>query len=270
MTREAESGQDASHQHLALEGVHPVPDQGTARTDPAGSEPPAGGPGEAGQGGPAPGAAPGADLPLGLFTLDREWRFTSLNRYAERFFEALTGHPPAALLGRPIWEACPEVADSTFKKEYERAEAEGRRFDLEAFYPALGRWFALQARPADDARCFVLQDVSGRVELERALRRRAAALAEAERGKDEFLVRLAHKVRNSLVTIRNALHLLTGQAEADPEVERAYGLGEREVQSLSRLMDDLLEVSQITLGRIQPRKEKVDLAAVLTRSLNAV
>src|SRR5277367_2404370 len=82
-------------------------------------------------------------LPLGLFVLDKEWRFTYLNDIAQRFFQGLANRPPGQLVGQKIWEECPEVADSTFTKECWQALAEHRTFELEVFYPTLNRWFLI-------------------------------------------------------------------------------------------------------------------------------
>src|SRR6202035_1417102 len=102
---------------------------------------------------------------------------------------------------------CPEVADSTFSRECQQALAEQRPLEAETFYPALNRWFAVRVFPAPERLCVFLQDVTERATLERVLRQRAEELAESDRGKDEFLVALAHEVRNALAPMRNALHL---------------------------------------------------------------
>src|SRR5262249_60433017 len=97
----------------------------------------------------APAAPPGdvrqseaailAGLPVGVFVLDRQGRITHLNARAEWFFARVANRRRDQLLGKPIWEAFPEIADSPFAREYERATAERRDFDLEAYYPAPGR-----------------------------------------------------------------------------------------------------------------------------------
>src|SRR5262245_24313034 len=157
--------------------------------------------------GPPLEAATLACLPVGVFVLDGQGRLTYLNARAERFFTRVANRERDQLLGLPLWESCPEIADSAFAREYERAAAERSDFELEAFYPTLGRWFALRASCAGEYRPFVLEDITARVELERTARRHAAELAEVEGGQDEFLLALAHKLRNTLVPIRNALHL---------------------------------------------------------------
>src|SRR5947208_12975213 len=87
-------------------------------------------------------------MPLGLFILDRQGRFAYLNTYAERFFEQVGHCRRDQLLGQPIWQACPEVADSHFVREYARAVAEQRDLELEVCYPAPGRWFLTRGAPA--------------------------------------------------------------------------------------------------------------------------
>jgi signal transduction histidine kinase/ActR/RegA family two-component response regulator len=212
------------------------------------------------------------DLPHACFVLDRRWRFTYLNPRAEQLLAQLTGRPAGRLVGRDVWQECPEVADSTFSRECQEALAEQRCLEAETFYPALNRWFAVRVCPGPERLCVFLQDVTERTRLERALRQRLDELAEADRGKEEFLVALAHDVRNALAPVRNALHLLRepGPGEAPgPAAEQARALAEQEVQRLSRLLDDLLKVSHLTLARARPRKERVNLGDLVARGLAA-
>jgi signal transduction histidine kinase/CheY-like chemotaxis protein len=89
------------------------------------------------------------------------------------------------------------------------------------------------------------------------------ALKEADRHKNEFLATLAHELRNPLAPIRNALHLL-GLAKGDAAVaERARVMMERQVGQMVRLIDDLLDVSRITRGKLELRTERVELARVV-------
>jgi PAS domain S-box-containing protein len=89
------------------------------------------------------------------------------------------------------------------------------------------------------------------------------ALAEADRRKDEFLATLAHELRNPLAPIRNALQLLK-IAGSNPEISRqAREIMERQVQQMVRLVDDLLDLSRITRSKIELRRERVGLAAVM-------
>jgi PAS domain S-box-containing protein len=89
------------------------------------------------------------------------------------------------------------------------------------------------------------------------------ALREADRRKDEFLATLAHELRNPLAPIRNGLHLLR-MAEGDAHTTRqAREMMDRQVGHLVRLVDDLLELSRITRGKVELRSEPLDLAAIV-------
>ncbi|HEX4147124.1 MAG TPA: ATP-binding protein [Pirellulales bacterium] len=104
-------------------------------------------------------------------------------------------------------------------------------------------------------RCFT-RDVTRQWEAENALR-------DADRRKDEFLATLAHELRNPLAPLKNALELLK-LAGPNPEVvEDVREIMQRQVEQMSRLVDDLLDVSRITRDRIELRKERVELAAVV-------
>ncbi len=92
------------------------------------------------------------------------------------------------------------------------------------------------------------------------------ALKDADRRKDEFLATLAHELRNPLAPIRNSLYVLCLKCD-DPATMRICEMMERQVQQIVRLVDDLLEVSRITRGKIELRKEPLELATVIHNAL---
>jgi hypothetical protein len=105
--------------------------------------------------------------------------------------------------------------------------------------------------------------------LEEDLRAQTAALRESDRRKDELLAMLAHELRNPLSPIRSAAHLIrlkTGGAE-DTALRDACGVIERQVDALSRMVDDLLDVSRVSRGKIQLHLEVVDVAAAVSRAI---
>ncbi len=109
----------------------------------------------------------------------------------------------------------------------------------------------------------LLARVGARLELARARRTVEDALRDADRRKDEFLATLAHELRNPLAPMRNALHALRMAGPDAPTAGRLHAMMERQVNHMVRLVDDLLEVSRITRGRIELRMEQVDLGAVV-------
>jgi signal transduction histidine kinase/ActR/RegA family two-component response regulator len=109
-------------------------------------------------------------------------------------------------------------------------------------------------------------------QLEESIQERARveeALRDADRRKDEFLATLAHELRNPLAPIRNSLHILRLSSSSDPAAEQVCEMIERQVSYLVRLVDDLLEVSRITRGKVELRMEPVELAAVIRSAVEA-
>jgi len=113
-------------------------------------------------------------------------------------------------------------------------------------------------------------DITERKLVEEQLRNLAADLSEADRRKDEFLATLAHELRNPLAPIRNGLQLikLAGSGQT-ATIEQARTMMERQLTQLVRLVDDLMDISRITRGMIELRKERVQLTAVVNSAIES-
>jgi PAS domain S-box-containing protein len=124
------------------------------------------------------------------------------------------------------------------------------------------RWIEARGRVTVDAserptRCYgVMIDITEHRRAEEALR-------EADRRKNEFLAVLSHELRNPLAPIRNSLRVLERAAPGDERARRAQAAIARQVLHLTRLVDDLLDVTRITRGKIVLRREDVDLVALV-------
>ncbi len=105
-------------------------------------------------------------------------------------------------------------------------------------------------------------DVTSQQALENKLLARSAELAQADRAKDEFLAMLAHELRNPLAPMRNAAEILEGGTGPE-ERKQAQRIISRQIENMSRMIDDLLDVSRITEGKIELRKEPVELEGIL-------
>jgi len=125
---------------------------------------------------------------------------------------------------------------------------------------------------------FQLQQANVRLEAELAQRERlqaalgehAAALADSARQKDEFLAMLAHELRNPLAPIRTALELMRRSGADDIATQRAHDVMDRQITHMVRLVNDLLDVSRITSGRITLSVQPVDLRRVIADSVDSV
>ena len=103
-----------------------------------------------------------------------------------------------------------------------------------------------------------------------ALRVAEENLRSADLRKDEFLAMLAHELRNPLAPIRNASELLARMLPGDVQMQATAAIVKRQIKHLSRLVDDLLDVSRITQGRIELQQLPVDLSSVIAQAMESV
>jgi PAS domain S-box-containing protein len=201
-----------------------------------------------------------------------------LNR---RSWEA-SGATREDIIGKPFWEGpwwrmssdlveqakaawAQAASGQAFRGEFPFVSADGSRHMTD-----------LTIQPIKDAAGGVLflaltgADITERKQLEDDLRRSAEELSEADRRKNEFLAMLAHELRNPLAPIRNAVRALRLGANDLEAVRSASGMLERQVIQMARLVDDLLDMSRITRGKIELRPERIELAPVLNDAVDAV
>jgi PAS domain S-box-containing protein len=100
-----------------------------------------------------------------FFVFDRHWRCSYLNRAAAEMF----GNPPDALRSRPVWELFPDTETAEFEKEFRRAVSENKTVRLEAFLPALGKWFDCRCYPSEEGLSVFFTDMTERKVAEAAL-----------------------------------------------------------------------------------------------------
>lgn len=178
------------------------------------------------------------------------------------------GLKPEQIVGRPIEEVMGKAASDRLRPHIARVlEGHEVRYEDELDYPAVGpRWVSAIYTPTYDGGAVPNGWISVLLDIDQ--RKRAEdALLVADRRKDEFLATLAHELRNPLAPIRNSLQILRLKSPADPTLEAARDMIDRNVQQMVRLIDDLLDVSRITGGTLQLRRERVDLAAALRQAV---
>jgi signal transduction histidine kinase len=99
---------------------------------------------------------------------------------------------------------------------------------------------------------------------------RVQELVIANRRKDEFLAMLGHELRNPLASIRNGIHLLSHQTQDSPAPQKIRAMIERQVRRMTQLLDDLLDVSRITHGRLHLQCERIDLRDVVSNAIETL
>jgi signal transduction histidine kinase/DNA-binding response OmpR family regulator len=113
----------------------------------------------------------------------------------------------------------------------------------------------------------LVEDLAGRAAIAMDNARLYESIREADQRKNEFLAMLAHELRNPLAPIRNAVELFRLHDLEKPQLQFAREVVERQVQLLVRLVDDLLDVSRITRGKVTLQKELVSVADVVARAI---
>jgi PAS domain S-box-containing protein len=172
---------------------------------------------------------------------------------------------PSSVVGRSIYRVITPEYREAFREFNERV-CRGESGILEFDILGAGgsrRHMETSAVPLDDGgrvvQLAVSRDVTARKLAELEARRLLEALREGDKRKDEFLATLAHELRNPLAPIRNALALLRQAGDRKDVAEKAVGVMDRQVGHMVRLIDDLLDVSRVSQGKITLRRQKADL-----------
>jgi PAS domain S-box-containing protein len=185
--------------------------------------------------------------------------------------ESIKGYRATEIIGSHFSKFYPDEAIERGWPEYELAVArEKGRFEDEGW-----RLRKDGSRFWANVVITALKDEHGRprgfAKITRDLteRRRIEALEESNKRTNEFLAMLAHELRNPLAPIKNAVSVMNQPAATEAHVDWARGVIDRQITHLSRLVDDLLDVSRITTGKITLQREPVDLHDVVARAIEA-
>ena len=188
----------------------------------------------------------------------------------------MLGYTDEELLGRSILDITHSSSVAPTAAAFGRLAAGGPNFRIEKAYSRKdGSVLRAQSSVAalrSPAGAFlgllaVVVDISERLRNEEDLREMAARLSEAARAKDVFLATLGHELRNPLAPLRNGLKLMKVKHHDSEAVDDLRAMMDRQVEQIVRLVDDLLDVSRITQGKVTLRKERVSLSAVIDAAL---
>jgi two-component system CheB/CheR fusion protein len=208
---------------------------------------------------------PGEREPAALWWSDEAYRIFGWEpgevdlTYA-RFMEAI--HPQDRAVVREVTREG-LARGGRFEKEYRIVLPDGTVRSIHA-------WTAVEKNPAGQVTRLLgtCQDVTERL-LEADERDRTLdELKEADRRKDEFLAMLSHELRNPLAPILSAVEILKLVDPREAETAARYrGIIEQQVHLIKRLLDDLLDVARVSQGKIDLRREQLDLGTILTRAI---
>ena len=184
-----------------------------------------------------------------------DYRFLEVNPA----FERLTGLGRERLVGKTFREVL-DGDDPRWVEEYGRVALTGTPAQFENYSPVLRRHyevFAFRYAPMQFGVVFI--DVTERRRAQDALTAAKAAAEEANRQKDHFLAVLSHELRNPLAPIANSIHILERVEPGSEQARRARAVIARQAAQLTRLVDDLLDVTRLSRNKIQLRRQRTEL-----------
>jgi signal transduction histidine kinase/DNA-binding response OmpR family regulator len=173
-------------------------------------------------------------------------------------------------VGKTVLELMPGYDGSRFSV-YDRVARTGEATRFVQEERLMKRWFDIYASrlggAGSDLVAVLFSDITRRLLAEQDLRRLNEELAQANRRKTEFLATLAHELRNPLAPLSNGLHLMR-MANSKPELlEKTRQMMERQVQHMVHLVDDLLDVARISTGKVELRRQAMDLKDVVATAV---
>jgi two-component system CheB/CheR fusion protein len=191
-------------------------------------------------------------------------------KFVNRAFEEFVGEGEPQIRGTNLTSFMHKDDRESFDHAFRDATRKRHSFEIRTrFRRADGeyRWTKTVGMPRFSADGELAGFVGGTFDIT-DMKEAEAALIELDRGKNEFLATLAHELRNPLAGVRNASRLL-GESNDHAIIERAHKIIDRQTSHMVRLIDDLLEISRMTQGKIRMRFEQVDLCVVLRQSIDA-
>lgn len=195
---------------------------------------------------------------------------------ANPFMVRMLGYPAEQLVGRQLWQiglARDARASQTMVRELQSKGFAGyENLPLRSKDGSQIEVEVVATLYQEDRKAVIqcnIHDITERRRLEEKTQEQARSLADLNRRKDEFLAMLSHELRNPLASILNAARLLQRQPDRNPIQVEAQAMIDRQVSQLARLVDDLLEVSRISTGRIRLQLERLDLRGIVHRAVEA-
>ncbi len=202
------------------------------------------------------------DAALRLYDIDsREARFTSWREVVKTYDIRSVDGAPLPLRDWPVAKALRGEFVSGYEVRLVNRCTGTERIVAYSTFPVRGGDGAMEQL------VYLVQDVTEQRRNEHALRLANERLHESAKRKDDFIATLAHELRNPLAPISNAVAILHLKMPADPVLQSAYEVVERQLRHMVRLIDDLLDVSRVTSGKLKLRRERVDLARVFEQAL---
>lgn len=187
---------------------------------------------------------------------DHDFRFLYLNGEAE----AVLRHSREELLRHRIWDRIPGSEQTEFGRGLRRAAEQRSTTRFETFCEPCDRWLEVNAYPMSSGRLGVFfRDITDSKRVQEALRAAKEAAEESSRAKDRFLAVLSHELRTPLSPVLLAVGALEADPTLSPMLHEEMVMIRRNIELETRLIDDLLDISRITSGKLPLHMRAIDL-----------
>ena len=208
------------------------------------------------------------NIPVNLILYDRDYRILYINPALAAMCAVFSGRAPSEIVGRHGPEIWPAMIWEPLREHSARAllTRERQTYELEtgtAQEKMVRQWTVIPLTGQDGD----VQEILAMSYDVTAQRRLVDQLRETDRRKGEFIAVLSHELRNPLAAMRSSLYVLEHGASGSDATANARGIIDRQVEHLSRMVDDLLDVTRIARNQIQLRRQTLDLRQVVRHAI---
>jgi PAS domain S-box-containing protein len=206
-----------------------------------------------------------------VIALDNSWRYTYFNKQAEE----LLGKKAEDVIGKTMWEAFPDrIPSGEVHPKLLEARASGQTQIFEHYVPSRDEWHQIRAYPHADGILMITLDITeekrhdaAHHEHDEQLEKAQKDLEAAIRSKDRFIAQVSHELRTPLTPVMINLSLLEEMLEGDLDAQTLVGIIRRNLQHEIRLIDDLLDVTRISNGKLSLKHQVVEMHVVLANAV---
>jgi PAS domain S-box-containing protein len=207
-----------------------------------------------------------------VVALDNSWRYTYFNQKAEE----LLGKKAEEVIGKTMWDAFPErIPSGEVHPKLLEARSTGQPQVFEHYIPSRDKWHQLRLYPHADGILMITIDITAEKQhdadhhahdeqLEKAQRELEAAI----RSKDRFIAQVSHELRTPLTPVMINLSLLEEMLDGDLDAQTLVGIIRRNLQHEIRLIDDLLDATRISNGKLSLKHQAVELHVLLANAVS--
>jgi signal transduction histidine kinase len=195
-----------------------------------------------------------------FYSVDRNWNFTYVNSVARSALKEFFTDDP---LRRNLWQAVPDILNTKFETEARKSMATGEPAHFEDFLKVTKQWLDIHMYPSREGLSVYFQDITARKTSEQALR-------DAIRARDEFLSVASHELKTPLTSLKlqSDLHMKYLKANdqkiySPDKLKELFERESKQIDKLSRLVEDMLDISRISTGRLTMQIEEFDLCELV-------